>query len=248
MTVITRFFSRWWVVIGVIAAWQLAVIVFNINPFLIPGPIAIVTEVVSQPADFLLPLLLTLRTAIIGLTLGVGIGYLMASLAWLWPIFGATLTPFALVIRSVPFVALIPVLTRLLGYADHTAWIICAMVCFFPTFVLVGTGLGDIPPNGKELFASAGASRLDHYRLLAVPASLIGLATSVRIAASSSFAAALIAEFLMGTPGLAFVLSESLAQLDMTMLWGASMCSIVVSIAAYLAASGAEKRVISRWS
>jgi len=247
MTSIRSFFARWWAVLAILIAWQLIVTVFRINPFLIPGPISIGVEVAKDPLSFLVPLALTMRTAVIGFTLGVGIGYLVASLSWLWPFFGGTLTPLALIIRSVPFVALIPVLTRIMGYTDQTAWIICALVCFFPTFVLVSSGLRDIPANGDDLFSAAGASRLDRYRLLAVPASLVGLATSIRIAASSSIAAALIAEFLMGTNGLAFVLVTSLSELDMTMLWGASSLAIVVSIAAYLLANQLERRTIIRW-
>lgn len=247
MKILSRFLTRWWAVIGVLVAWQLIVVVFQVNPFLIPGPISIVTEIAKDPASFLIPLLMTMRTAAIGFAIGVGIGYLVASLSWIWPFFGATLTPLAIIVRSVPFVALIPVLTRALGYTEQTAWIICAMVCFFPTFVLVSTGLNDTPANGAELFYASGSSRLDRYRLLAVPSSLVGLATSIRIAASSSIAAALIAEFLMGTPGLAFVLSASLSQLDMTMLWGASSVAIVASIAAYLIASQFENRIVTRW-
>lgn len=247
MTNIGKFLARWWAVISVIVGWQLLVMFFHVNEFLIPSPVNIGREIFRDPAHFLLPLLLTMRVAAIGFVLGVGFGYLMASLGWLWPIFGAAMTPLALIIRSVPFVALIPVLTRSLGYGDHTAWVIATMVCFFPTFVLVGSGLKDIPANGNDLFTSAGASPLDRYRLLAVPASLVALATSIRIAASSSIAAALIAGFLMGIPGLALVLSTALDQLDMGMLWGASSVAIAVSIAAYLLATQLEIRVIARW-
>ncbi len=247
MTFLKNIGAKWWAVVAVIALWQLTVWVFDVNPFLIPGPITIVADIANSPMEFVGPLLLTLRTAAVGLVLGVGTGYLMASLGWLWPFLGTALTPFALVIRTVPFVALIPVLTRIMGYSDQTAWVITAMVCFFPTFVLVGTGLRDIPANGDDLFDAAGASRLDRYRLLAVPASLVGLGTSIRIAASSSFAAALIAEFLMGTPGLAFVLSQSLSALDMTLLWGTATCAIVVSIIAYLLANQLENKIIARW-
>lgn len=247
MRIVGRFLVRWWAVVSVIIAWQLIVTMFHVNAFLIPSPASIGKVIAKDPASFFLPLLLTMRVAVIGFILGVGLGYLTASLSWLWPFFGAVMSPLALIIRSVPFVALIPVLTRSLGYGDHTAWIITAMVCFFPTFVLVGTGLKDIPTNGDDLFAAAGSSRLDRYRLLAVPASLVALATSIRIAASSCIAAALIAGFLMGTPGLALVLSVSLDRLDMGMLWGASSVAIAVAIATYLLAGKIEIYVMTRW-
>lgn len=246
MKIAARVLNQWWAVALAVVLWQAAVLVFQINPFLIPGPIAIFQEVFSRPSDFVLPLLSTLRTASIGLVLGVVGGYVLASLSWLLPIFSATITPLALVVRSVPFVALIPVLTRILGYSEQTAWIISALVCFFPTFVLVGTGLRDIPPNSDDLFSAFGASRRSRFVRLAAPASLVALATSVRIAASSSIAAALIAEFLMGVPGLADVISDSLDRLDMTSVWAASFCAIVISIAAYLGASRIEDHVVAR--
>lgn len=247
MTHVLRFLSRWWAIIAVLVLWQLIVTVLAVNPFLLPGPVTIVGNIVSDPGEFVLPVLLTLRTAVIGFAVGVGAGYLLASLSWLWPFFGAALTPLALVIRAVPFVALIPVLARIFGYSDTTAWIICALVCFFPTFVLVGTGLNDVPANGDDLFSVCGASRWRRYRLLAVPASTVALATSMRISAAAAFAAALISEFLMGTSGLAFVLSNALDRLDMTQLWGAALCAIVVGVLAYLGANQAEKFAIARW-
>ena len=246
-THLTRFVGRWWAVLAVIVGWQLIVMTFRVSQFLLPSPVAIVTAIGRNPGEFLIPLLLTLRTAVVGYVLGVGIGYLMASLAWLWPIFGAALTPFALVVRSVPFVALIPALTKILGYSDTTAWLICAMVCFFPTFVLVRTGLSDIPANGDDLFNVGGASRWNRYRRLAMPASAVALATSMRIAAAAAFAAALISEFLMGTRGLAFVLANALDRLNMTQLWGAAVCAITIGILAYLAANQFEKYAVNRW-
>lgn len=247
MNIVTRFLGRWWAVIAILAIWQLLVVVLNINPFLLPGPVAIVQTIASAPGQFLFPLLLTLRTAVIGFAVGVGAGYLFASLSWLWPIFGASMTPLALVVRAVPFVALIPVLARIFGYSDTAAWIICAMVCFFPTFVLVGTGLKEIPAGGADLFDVNGASRWTRYRLLAVPASTVSLATSMRISAAAAFGAALISEFLMGTEGLAMVLANALDRLNMTQLWGASLCAIVVGVMAYLGANQIEKLAIARW-
>ncbi|MCU1441665.1 MAG: transporter [Rhodoglobus sp.] len=247
MNLARTFFSRWWAVIAVLVLWQLIVTVFNVSQFLIPGPVVIGQEIARDPLTYVAPLLSTVRTAAIGFVLGVGLGYVASSVTWLLPGLGGVVTPLALVVRSVPFVALVPVLARVFGYSDQTAWIICTIVCFFPTFVLVSTGFADVPANGDDLFSMAGASRLDRYRLLAVPASLVMLATSIRISASTSIAGALVAEFLMGRPGLAYVLSVALGELDMKTLWAAALIAIVLSIVAYLLAGQFEKRVIARW-
>jgi ABC-type nitrate/sulfonate/bicarbonate transport system, permease component len=247
MNLVTRFFSRWWAVIAVLLLWQLADVTFNVSPFLLPGPVTIIAGIASSPGAFLLPVLMTLRTAAIGFGIGVGTGYVAASITWVWPLLGTVFTPLALVIRSVPFVALIPVLATIFGYSATTAWVICAMVCFFPTFVLVATGLSDVPANGDDLFRVVGASRMAKYRLLAVPSSLVSLATSMRISAAVAFAAALIGEFLMGVPGLALVLTNALASLDMTNLWGTALCAVLIGILAYLGANQLERYALRRW-
>lgn len=247
MRILARIVSRWWAVVLIIATWQLVVIVFDVSPFLLPGPYAIVASVAGSPGTFIVPLLMTLRTALIGFLAGVGAGYFAASLTWLWPVFGTIMTPVALIIRSVPFVALIPILATILGYSATTAWVICAMVCFFPTFVMVSSGLSDVPANGDDLFTVAGATRWMRYRLLAVPSSLIALTTSIRVSAAVAFAAALISEFLMGVPGLAVVLNNALAGLDMTDLWGTALCAILIGVLAYLGANRLEAYAISRW-
>ena len=247
MNLVTRFLARWWAVVAVILLWEILVRVLNVSPFLLPAPTTIIHGIARDPLTFLTPLLMTLRTASIGFVAGVASGYLVASVVWLIPFLGMLLTPLALVFRSVPFVAMIPVLATLFGYSDATAWVICAMVCFFPTFVLVVTGLSDVPPNGDDLLTVAGASRWVRYRLLAVPSSLISLATSMRISAAVAFTAALVSEFLMGVPGLAYVLNNALAELNMTNLWGTAFCAIFVGIAAYLGASQFERFALQRW-
>ncbi|WP_051791539.1 ABC transporter permease [Amycolatopsis jejuensis] len=248
MNLVGRFARRWWLVLAVVAIWQLVSALGAVNPLLVPAPAQLLGRLGEEPAKFLLPLLHTVGTAAIGLALGVGAGLVVASCVWASPFARNVITPLAVVIRSVPFVALIPVLSRLIGYSDRSAWLICGLVSFFPTFVLVSSGLRDIPANGDDLFSVNGASRWAHYRRLALPACLPALATSIRVAAASSIAAALVAEFLMGTPGLALVLTEGLDSFDIPAVWVGSACAAAVGIAAYLLAGWLETTVVKRFT
>lgn len=238
---------RWWLVVGLLLLWQGVASLGLVNPLLVPAPGDLWYQFMQEPVAFLLPLLSTVSTAAIGLVIGVSTGVGAASLVWLLPWVGGVVTPFALVIRSVPFVALVPVLTRVIGYGDGTALVICALVSFFPTFVLVSTGLREIPAGGADLFTVGGASRWDRYRRLALPASLPALATALRVGAASSIAAALVAEFLMGSPGLALLLTEALNAFDITRVWTASACAALVGIAVYLLAGWVESKITDRW-
>lgn len=246
MNPVRTFFGRWWAILATVVAWQLVVTVFQVNQYLIPGPIPIVGAIVADPLGYLLPALLTLLTAAIGFVVGVALGYVLASLAWLVPVIGTLITPLALIVRSVPAVAFVPVLALLLGYSATTAWVICAVACFFPTFVLVGSGLADAPAHGVDLFTVNGATRWSRYRHLAVPSSLPALVTSMRISVTVAFGAALFSQFVMGSPGLASVLIDALARLDMLKLWGTATCAIIIGVSGYLLASRLETYAIAR--
>ena len=58
---------------------------------------------------------------------------------------------------SVPVVALIPVIARLLGYDTSTVLAIVVIITFFPSFVFASSGLRSPPPGSEDLFRVLGA-------------------------------------------------------------------------------------------
>ncbi|MHB1783332.1 MAG: ABC transporter permease [Acidimicrobiales bacterium] len=238
---------RWWVVAFVVVLWEFAVELGHINPIILPGPGPVVGEFISEPSFYLSPLGDTLVTAAVGLVCGVSAGYLMAACAWYLPLLGGLFTPLALVLRSMPFVTLVPVLALVLGYGTTSALVICAVVCFFPTYVLVSTGMRTLPSGADALFAVAGASRATSFRRLVIPTSLPSLATSIRISAATSILAALVAEYLMGTPGLASLLTVALDDLLVTKVWTICLVVAVSAIAVFVATTRLEQTVRERW-
>jgi len=247
MSALRTFVSRWWCVLLLVALWYVTTAIGLIKPQVIPPPGAVIAALGVDPLGFVLPTLRTLGTAAVGLVLGVSVGYAMAALTWLTPTMNGMLLPLALILRSVPFVALVPVLARLFGYGVGSTLVICSLVCFFPTFVLVSSGLRDIPANSDDLFRVLGAGRRERFRQLAVPASIPSLGTAIRISSGTSILAALVAEFIMGTDGLARVLINALGLLQVDKVWAASLIAIVLSVTAFIIASWNENRWNDRW-
>lgn len=238
---------RWWLVALVVLAWELVVALGHVNPIVLPGPGPVVGDFFSEPSYYLVPLLDTLYTAALGLVGGVAAGYLMAGCGWFFPLLGGLFTPLALVLRSMPFVSLVPVLALILGYGTTSALLICVIVCFFPTYVLVSSGMRNLPAGADALFSVAGASRFDRFRRLVVPASLPALATSVRISAATSILAALVAEYLMGSKGLASILYLALDELLVTKVWTTCLVVAVTAIVVFVATTRLEEAIRRRW-
>lgn len=238
---------KWWTVALVVVVWELVTGLGHVDSAIVPGPFTVVRRLVSHPGTFGSPLGDTALTASIGLVAGVTTGLFVSCVSWFAPVIAGFLTPLAVTIRSLPFVALVPILALVLGYGTVSAVIICGLVCFFPTFVLVSTGLRQLPAGTSAYFTVAGSSRWQRFYRLALPAAVPALVTSVRISAATSIAAALVAEFLMGTPGLAYLLETSLNNLDVVGVWAASVVAVLASLVAFIVSSRLEEAVRARW-
>ena len=79
--------------------------------------------------------------ALFGLVMGMAVGTALAIAAWFSPVASGLLNPLTILFSSVPVVALIPVIARLLGYDTSTVLAIVVIITFFPSFVFASSGL-----------------------------------------------------------------------------------------------------------
>ena len=235
-----------WGVLGLLLAWELWVVLRGLNPIVMPSPSRVFGEIAGHPSLFFATSLETL--AALGLALGTALGIGMAAAAWTSRIITGLLTPITLIFSSVPVIALIPVIARVLGYDLRTVLAIVVIICFFPSFVFASAGLRALPPGSNDLFRALGAGRMTTLCRLALPSAVPNLMIAIRLAASHAILAAMVAEFLMGTSGLGNLFHAAKDELNMERALGASAIATVVSVIAFLLAAAAEQHMNRRWT
>jgi NitT/TauT family transport system permease protein len=176
----------------------------------------------------------------------VGTGLAVA--AWFSSIAAGLLNPLTVLFSSVPVVALIPVIARLLGYDTSTVLAIVVIITFFPSFVFASSGLRSPPPGSEDLFRVLGASRLAVLARLALPSAMPNLAIAFKLASAHAILAAMVAEFLMGTTGLGYLFAKTKSDFQTEQAFGASLVATVISAAAFLAGGWVEKKVRERYA
>jgi ABC-type nitrate/sulfonate/bicarbonate transport system permease component len=243
-----RFLWRYWGILAVLAAWQLWVAAAGLNAIVMPTPAAVALAVARDPVPFLQAGLRTLELAVAGLVVGMAFGTLLAVLSWSSRVLDGLLTPVGVLSASVPVVALIPVIARLLGYGIGTEIVIVTIICFLPAFVFTGAGMRALPPGAADLFAALGARRFMLLWRLALPAALPAWMVALRLAAPQAVLAAMVAEFLMGTDGLGKMFRDARDHFDMDAALGLSAIAAIAAIAAFLLAQTAEARARERFS
>lgn len=247
MNALLRFSAQSWAVILLFALWEGWVAWKGFNAIVLPRPSVALMDVLRNAGDYARPAATTIGTALAGLALGMAFGGGLAIAGWFSRLLQGVLTPLTILFSSVPVVTIIPILARIFGYEGGTVLVVVVVISFFPAFVFTTAGLRDLPPLSGDLFRVLGGSGRRTLLLLAIPAAVPSLCVALRIAAAHAILAAMVAEYLMGTGGLGFMLADARHDFKMERAIGASLVAIALSVALYALAHRLEAWVRARW-
>lgn len=237
--------SWWWLVL-LLFAWDLYVRLKGFNVIVLPDPWTVARALANDWPTLGAKLLLTLRAAVAGLLAGAFLGTVVAVVAWSSRFLSGIVAPLALLVRSVPFIVFIPILSRLMGYNTSMEIFVVTVFSFFPSFVLVSSGLAGLPAAASDLCLVFGATRWRKLVLIALPAAMPQLFASVRISASFAVLAAMVAEFLTGIDGLGRLFLLARGDLEADRALAASVVAAASSLVLFNLAKMAENAVNRR--
>jgi|TARA_R100000365_G_C2741578_1_gene70245 ABC-type nitrate/sulfonate/bicarbonate transport system permease component len=245
---IGRTLLNFWGIALILVLWEALVVLNDFNVIVMPRPWAVFADIWANPGLYLQNFMQTAWVAMGGLVLGMIAGTTIAVLAWSSRILNGLLTPIGLIFSSIPVVAMIPVLARMLGYGTETVLAIVAILSFFPFFVFTGSGLKLLPAGSADLFSVFGAKK--HQRLfhLALPSALPNWTVALRLASANAILGAMVAEFLMGTSGLGQMLHAASQAFNTERALGASVCATIGSVTLFVLVVSLEARVRERWT
>jgi NitT/TauT family transport system permease protein len=233
-----------------IAVWEFVVRIYDVQPYVLPGPLAVFQTLVSDWPVLSQSLGVTLLTTLEGFLAaaagGVALALLFNQSKWL----EYSLFPYAVILQVTPVIAIAPLL--LIYLQQQTAVIVCAwIVAFFPVLSNTTLGLNSVDRNLAGLFQLYGASRLQTLRYLKLPAALPFILGGLRIAGGLSLIGAVVAEIAAGTAGagsgLAFRIAESGYRLNIPRMFAALLLLSLAGIVIYGLLALISHLVLRRW-
>jgi NitT/TauT family transport system permease protein len=238
------------VLAAIVALWEFVVRVNGIQPYVLPGPSAVLGTllgdwpVLSQSLG--VTLLTTLEGFIAATIGGVALALLFNQSKWL----EYSLFPYAVILQVTPVIAIAPLL--LIYLQQQTAVIVCAwIVAFFPVLSNTTLGLNSVDRNLAGLFQLYGASRFQTLCYLKLPAALPYILGGLRIAGGLSLIGAVVAEIAAGTAGagsgLAFRIAESGYRLNIPRMFAALLLLSLAGIVIYGLLALVSHLVLRRW-
>ena len=227
--------------------WQGLIHLFHLNPYFAKGPLDVYDYLFNSSGDTVDRTLLwnalwiTLRDAALGFVSGSIAAFVVAIGVVLRRGFAQTVMPVAIALRSVPLVAMTPLISLVFGQGLFTVAIVSGVVTFFPSFANMITGLRAVPSQAFDLFRAYGASEVDVLRRLQLPYAIPSLFTAARIAAPGALLGAILAEWLATGRGLGYIMVTSSSTSQYALLWSTIVIITVVSVLIYNLVSTLER-------
>ncbi|MET7770684.1 ABC transporter permease subunit [Nocardia sp. NPDC005366] len=179
-------------------------------------------------------LLITLRDAAIGFGVGMGMALVIAALFVTFTTVEQTFMPVAMLLRSVPLVALTPIIVLIFGRGLAGVTVMAAIVVLFPALVMIMAGLRNAPRQAMDVVAAYGGSRWTELRMVSVPAALPSVFAAARISVPGALIGALIGEWLGSGTGLGASLIRAIPTFQYNKLWASIVIVTIVTIVSVL--------------
>jgi ABC-type nitrate/sulfonate/bicarbonate transport system permease component len=232
--------------------WQGILTVLGVSPFIAKGPIDVFNWLFTVPAAaenrelIWGNLLITLSDATIGFVAGLVAALVLAILFTLSRGIEHALMPIAMLLRSVPLVALAPIIILIVGRGPSVAAVMGGIVVLFPALVNIAFGLRSASPMITDVITVYGGTAFTALRKVALPSSLGSFFAAVKISVPGAVTGALLAEWLATGQGLGGAIVAAVAQSKNFEVWASVVVITVVTLLLYGIAQLVETLVLRR--
>jgi len=174
-----------------------------------PRPVLLLETLANQYIQIIEYSLTTWYRVVVGLCIGSITGLVVAILMSYNKLFYFIFDPIIEIIRPIPPIALVPFFILWLGLGSLSQMLLISLGCFMIVTVSCYVGFTNVPPVYLKAAQSLGASKIQLYRTVYIPAIIPGLIAGIRVALASSFALTVAAEYLGAQGGLGYLIRNA---------------------------------------
>lgn len=240
--------------IVVLALWVFALWALNVTPYIGKGPLDVFGYLYleadsSENRQLVLGALSqTMLDASIGFSFGLFFATLIAALFTLFRSLEQALMPIAMLLRSVPLIAMAPILILIFGRGQATVAVMGAIVVLFPALVNIVFGLRSASSAMLDVATVYGANKFAVLRFVAYPSSLPSFFAAVKISVPGAITGALLVEWLATGQGIGYGIISAIGRAKTDEVWAYVVVITLVSILLYNLVGLLENFVLKRFA
>jgi NitT/TauT family transport system permease protein len=222
--------------VAFVAIWEATVKVFDLKPYFVPAPSAIVEAFFDNSSRVRDAAQVSGGNALFGLVAGVVLGVLASFVLMRFRILNELATPVAIALNAIPIIVLVSIfITMYPATSEMPRRLMVTLVVFFIVLINVAKGLRQVQPAHVELMRSYAASPLDVLRKARIPNAVPYLFTALRIAAPLSVITAFVAEYFGGNQnGLGNRITSNMSIAKNAVAWAYVIGACLLGLAFFL--------------
>lgn len=159
---------------------------------------------------------------------------------------GKRVSPFIYLLYPIPHVVLLPLIIILFGIGNFSKIFLIGLIVFFQILVTTRDGAKSIHRNYFHSMKTLGATKLQIYRHLILPATLPKILTAMRISVGTSVAILFFVESFATTTGLGYIIMDSWGRADYISLYTGITSMALLGFLLYMILDRVEQH-ICRW-
>ena len=237
--------SRWVrpfiLIVFVVVAWDLAIRVFHVPPYLVPPPADVAGQLATEWPMLLRESLPTISATLGGFVASVLIGVPLAMLIAYSATVEGFLYPLLVFSQSIPKVAIAPLFVVWFGFGLLPKVIVAFLLGFFPIVVSTVMGFKSLEPEMVDLARSMGSSRWKMFFKISLPNALPSIFSAMKVSVTLAVVGAVVGEFVGSNAGIGYVLQKANGNLDLPLMFAALIVLSLIGVLLFVALDVLER-------
>ncbi|MCA9246637.1 MAG: ABC transporter permease [Planctomycetales bacterium] len=237
--------------LAMIVLWHLAVIVFQMPPYLVPTPKRVGVVLLQEAGPLARATWLSGRAALCGFAISLGLGTSVAIVFSQSALVRRSLYPYAIFLQTVPIVAIAPLIINWLGPGFWGVVVVSTIISLFPIVASTTAGLTTVPSGLVDLFRLHRANRIQRLFKLQLPHAVPALINGARASSGLAVVGSIVGEFFAGysvdEPGLGMIITHSSSLLKTDLLFAAMILSALLGVMIFGTVSLLTMLTLRRW-
>jgi len=216
--------------IVVLIFWEVIVQLADIPIYQLPAPSKIFATIIQNLASLIKDTTITFIEAILGFLLANILSIIIAIGFTHSEIFERSFYPYAIALKSIPIIAIAPLLVLWFGYGLLGKIVMAAIISFFPLVVNATLGLKSANQEYIDLMKSLSANKRQILFKLRFHIAIPYIFSALKISSTLSVVGAIIGEMTGAKQGIGFVILMASYNINTPMLFAAIIFASALGI------------------
>lgn len=216
-----------------VALWHLVTVILRLPNYLLPPPLEVWRAFAVNIDQILANSIITLQEVLIGFIIANVLSVSIAIAVGFFPRLEGGAVATAVVMKTLPIIALAPLLVLWFGPDIWSKIAAVVVICFFPSLVNVLRGIKSLDASARDLILLYSPTKLQIVRYFILPGVRPYLYSALKVSSSLAVVGALVGEFISANQGLGFMIISGYYSMDVPLVFAVLVVTSAIGLLMY---------------